>query len=103
MDRALHGVRVIDLGHVLAAPTATMFLADLGAEVIHIEPEQGDDARQFGPFVGEIDKNHSAYFISLNRNKKSMVLNLKHEKGKKSFGSLSRFPTLLWKTLDLLL
>lgn len=83
MDRALHGVRVIDLGHVLAAPTATMFLADLGAEVIHIEPEQGDDARQFGPFVGEIDKNHSAYFISLNRNKKSMVLNLKHEKGKK--------------------
>ena len=83
MDRALQGIRVIDLSHVLAAPTTTMLLADLGAEVIHVEPSQGDDAREFGPFVGEIDKNHSAYFISLNRNKKSMVLNLKHEKGKR--------------------
>jgi CoA:oxalate CoA-transferase len=73
---------VIDLSHVLAGPTATMFLADLGAEVIHIEPPQGDDAREYGPFVGKIDKNHSGYFISLNRNKKSMVLNLKHRKGK---------------------
>ena len=83
MDRPLQGIRVIDLSHVLAAPTATMILADLGAEVIHVEPPQGDDAREFGPFAGEIDKNHSAYFISLNRNKKSMVLNLKHEKGKR--------------------
>jgi len=82
MDGALKGIRVVDLSHVLAGPTATMILADLGAEVIHIEPLQGDDAREYGPFLGKVDKDHSGYFISLNRNKKSMVLNLKHEKGK---------------------
>lgn len=83
MSGALEGIRVVDLSHVLAAPTATMFLADLGAEVIHVEPPRGDDAREFGPFIKEPDKNRSGYFISLNRNKKSMVLNLKHAKGKK--------------------
>ena len=82
MDKALKGIRVIDLSHVLAAPTTTMFLADLGAEVIHLEPPQGDDAREYGPFAGEPGKNSSGYFISLNRNKKSLVLNLKLEKGK---------------------
>jgi len=82
MPRALEGVRVIDLTHVLAGPVATMILADLGAEVIHIEPPHGDDAREFGPFAGEADKNRSAYFASLNRNKKSIVLNLKQEKGR---------------------
>jgi len=82
MNRALQDIRIIDLSHVLAGPTATMLLADLGAEVIHIEPPHGDDAREFGPYAGEVTKNHSAYFASLNRNKKSLVLNLKHEKGK---------------------
>ncbi len=82
-DRALAGIRVIDLSHVLAAPVATLILADLGAEVIHIEPLEGDDAREFGPFIGKVDKNRSSYFISLNRNKKSMALNLRHEKGKR--------------------
>ena len=82
MKGALEGIRVIDLSHVLAAPTTTMFLADLGAEVIHLEPPQGDDAREYGPFAGEPGKNHSGYFISLNRNKKSLVLNLKLAKGK---------------------
>lgn len=82
MSRSLEGIRVIDLSHVLAAPTATMILADLGAEVIHIEPFRGDDARTYGPFAGEPDKNRSAYFISLNRNKKSMVIDLRREKGK---------------------
>lgn len=88
MSGALEGIRVVDLSHVLAAPTATMFLADLGAEVIHIEPPRGDDAREFGPFIKEPDKNRSGYFISLNRNKKSIVLNLKHEKGKKILSEL---------------
>lgn len=83
MSKALQGIRVVDLSHVLAAPTATMFLADLGAEVIHIEPPHGDDSREFGPFVNAPDKNRSGYFISLNRNKKSMVLNLKKEQGKR--------------------
>jgi CoA:oxalate CoA-transferase len=82
MARALEGIRVIDLTHVLAGPIATMLLADLGAEVIHVEPPHGDDAREFGPFAGQPGKDRSAYFISLNRNKKSIVLNLKHEEGK---------------------
>jgi len=87
---ALEGLRVLDLSHVLAAPTTTMFLADLGAEVIHIEPLHGDDARGYGPFVREPDKNRSGYFISLNRNKKSMVLNLKLDKGRDIFRELIR-------------
>ncbi|MBW2673130.1 MAG: CoA transferase [Deltaproteobacteria bacterium] len=83
MKKALEGIRVADLSHVLAAPTCTMFLADLGAEVIHIEPKNGDDAREIGPYVGgEHDINKSSYFISLNRNKKSLVLNLKSDRGK---------------------
>ncbi len=82
MARALEGIRVVDLSHVLAAPTTTMYLADLGAEVIHIEPPQGDDSREYGPFAGRPDKNRSGYFISLNRNKKGMVLDLKQERGK---------------------
>ena len=82
MTGALNGIRVIDLSHVLAAPTTTMFLADLGAEVIHVEPPQGDDAREFGPFSGKPGKNTSGYFISLNRNKKSIVLNLRSDRGK---------------------
>lgn len=65
---------VIDLSRVLAGPYATMVLADLGARVIKVEvPETGDDARQFGPFI----KGKSAYFMSLNRGKESIALNLK--------------------------
>ncbi|RPI11555.1 MAG: CoA transferase [Zetaproteobacteria bacterium] len=90
MPRALEGVRVVDLSHVLAAPTTSMILADLGADVIHIEPERGDDSREFGPFVGGHDRNRSGYFISLNRNKKSLVLNLKHETGKTVLRELIR-------------
>ena len=82
MAQALEGIRVVDLSHVLAAPTTSMYLADLGAEVIHIEPPKGDDSREFGPFVGQPDKNRSGYFISLNRNKKGMVLDLKKDKAK---------------------
>jgi CoA:oxalate CoA-transferase len=82
MEGALKGVRVIDLSHLLAGPMAAMILADLGAEVIHIEPPRGDVAREYGPFAGEVDRNRSSYFISVNRNKKSLVLDLKQEKGK---------------------
>ncbi len=78
MLRALEGIRVIDLGHVLAAPTTSMILADLGAELIHLEPPGGDDSRFFGPFVN----GQSAYFISINRNKKSIVIDLKKPEGK---------------------
>lgn len=86
MGRALEGIRVADLGHVLAAPTASMILADLGAEVIHIEPPSGDDARQYGPFLG----NQSAYFVSVNRNKKGFALDLKQPEGKEVLRDLIR-------------
>jgi len=62
---ALDGIKVIDLSHVLAAPFATMIMADLGAEVIKVEPPFGDDSRQFGPFVeDEAGEQQSGYFIS---------------------------------------
>lgn len=84
MTRPLEGIKVIDLGHVLAAPFCTMILADLGAEVIKVEPPTGDDSRQFGPFIKERESNNyqSGYFISINRNKKSTCINLKTNEGK---------------------
>lgn len=70
----LNGVKVIDLTRVLAGPFCTMVLADMGAEVIKVERTGlGDDSRQFGPFIND----ESAYFMSINRNKKSIALNLK--------------------------
>jgi crotonobetainyl-CoA:carnitine CoA-transferase CaiB-like acyl-CoA transferase len=71
----LEGVRVLDLSRVLAGPYATMVLADLGADVVKVEhPERGDDTRQWGPpFVG----GESAYFLSVNRNKRSIGVHLK--------------------------
>ena len=82
---------MLDLGHVLAAPTAGMILADLGAEVIHVEPPGGDDAREFGPFV----QGQSAYFFSINRNKKSVVLDLKKPAGKDVLRDLIRVSDVL--------
>ncbi|XP_063768321.1 LOW QUALITY PROTEIN: succinate--hydroxymethylglutarate CoA-transferase [Eleginops maclovinus] len=75
----LHGVRVLDLTRVLAGPFATMILGDLGAEVIKVErPGAGDDTRSWGPpFVGA----ESAYFLSINRNKKSICVDMKHPQG----------------------
>lgn len=79
---ALEGIKVIDLTRILSGPFCTMTLADLGAEVIKIESPTGDDTRQWGPpFI----QDESAYFLSVNRNKKSIVLNLKKEKGKEIF------------------
>ncbi len=95
MSGALENIRVIDLSHVLAAPTTTMLLADLGAEVIHVEPPGGDDAREFGPFAGRQSKNNSSYFISLNRNKKGLVLDLKTDRGKKILADLIRISDVL--------
>ena len=71
---ALKGLKVLDLTRVLAGPVCTMLLADMGAEVIKLEvPGTGDDSRGFPPFK----KGESTYFINNNRNKKSIVLNLK--------------------------
>ncbi|MCW5749874.1 MAG: CoA transferase [Alphaproteobacteria bacterium] len=70
----LNGVTVIDLTRVLAGPYCTMVLADLGARVIKVEhPDTGDDSRHIGPFI----KGKSAYFMSINRNKESIALDLK--------------------------
>lgn len=78
-DRLLNGVRVLDLSRVMSGPFCTAMLADLGAEVIKIEmPGGGDDSRHFGPFV----EGESAYFMLLNRGKKSMTLDLKSERGR---------------------
>jgi len=79
MTKPLANIKVLDLTRVLAGPFCTMTLSDLGAEVIKVEiPGTGDDARAFGPFI-----NHrSLYFLSINRGKKSVSLNLKTPQGK---------------------
>src|SRR5918999_4288808 len=75
---ALHGIRVLDLSRVLAGPYCTMFLGDLGAEVVKVEqPGAGDDTRGWGPpFAG----GESAYYLSINRNKRSLTLDLKSKR-----------------------
>ncbi len=81
----LAGITVLDLTRVLAGPYCTMILADLGARVIKVErPESGDDARQIGPFIG----GRSAYFMSLNRGKESIALDLKSDADRAIFESL---------------
>jgi formyl-CoA transferase len=86
-EQPLSDVRVIDLSRVLAGPYCTMMLADLGAEVIKVErPGHGDDTRQFGPpWAG----GESAYYLSVNRNKKGITLNLKSEKGREILRELA--------------
>ena len=81
-DGPLKELLVLDLTRVLVGPYCTMVLSDLGARVIKVEaPEIGDDSRKFGPFIEE----QSAYFMSLNRGKESIALNLKNEEDKKIF------------------
>src|SRR5574338_679785 len=82
MSSALDGVRVLDFSSVLAGPFCTMMLADLGADVIKIEtPGKGDDTRQLGPPFDA--QGRSAYYLSLNRNKRSLTLNLKSPAGQR--------------------
>ena len=69
----LKGLKILDLTRVMAGPFCTALLADLGAEVIKLEPPQGDDYRHIGPFV----QGESALFTLMNRGKKSIVLDLK--------------------------
>ena len=74
----LTGIRVVDATQALAGPFCTMLLADLGADVIKVEPPQGDMTRYGGPFTREdTEKAYGGYFASINRNKRSVVLDLK--------------------------
>lgn len=80
MGKIFEGLKVVDLTSALNGPFATMFLADYGAEVIKVEPLNGDQCRAWGPF--EKNSGESAFFAAYNRNKKSVTLNLKTEKGR---------------------
>jgi formyl-CoA transferase/CoA:oxalate CoA-transferase len=86
--KPLDDVFVVDLSRILSGPICTMLMGDMGAEIIKVEPPPtGDDSRQWGPpFVGGI----STYFHSINRNKKSLGLNLKSEQGRR----------ILWKLIE---
>lgn len=93
----LAGLTVLDLTRVLAGPTCTMLLGDMGAQVIKIErPKTGDDTRQWGPpFAG----GESTYYLSCNRNKKSVTLNLKSERGQQLAAALAAQSDVLIENL----
>ena len=78
MTKPLEGIKVLDLSRILAGPYCTMVLNELGAEIVKVEmPKKGDDSRHFGPFKN----GQSVYFISINRGKKSITINLKSTEG----------------------
>lgn len=84
----LGGIRVIDLTRILAGPFATMMLGDLGAEVIKVErPRHGDETRHWGP---PFDHGVATYYLAVNRNKKSLTLDLKSPSGAE----------ILWRLLE---
>ena len=86
-DQPLKGIRVLDLTRVLAGPYCAMLLGDMGAEVIKIEePGKGDETRGWPPFAG----GESTYFMSVNRNKKSVTLNLKAPEGRELLKKLAK-------------
>ena len=90
---ALNGIRVLDLSRVLAGPWCGMYLGDMGAEVIKVEPPQGDDTRKWGPPFLE---SESVYFLGCNRNKKGMVIDLSIKAGKQLLEKLiPKFDVLL--------
>lgn len=83
MSPPLTGIRVVDLGRILAAPLASQLLADMGADVIKVErPDVGDDARQYGPpFFGEPEDNQSGFYLSANRNKRAITVDHSRPEG----------------------
>src|SRR5436190_13087522 len=97
-DRALPlaGLRVLDCSRVLAGPLATMLLADLGADVVKLEPPGGDESRGWGPpFWGDPADRVSAYFASVNRNKRCIVVNLRTDAGRDLLSRLASRSDLL--------
>ncbi|MDA8143388.1 MAG: CoA transferase, partial [Thermoplasmatales archaeon] len=88
----LQGIRVIDLTQAMAGPMASMLLGDLGAEIIKVEPPSGDQTRSWAPpYINGM----SAYFLSANRNKRSIALDLKSDQGKEVFERLVKTADVL--------
>jgi crotonobetainyl-CoA:carnitine CoA-transferase CaiB-like acyl-CoA transferase len=86
----LAGVRIVDLTQALAGPFCTMLLADLGADVVKVEPPAGDMTRYGGPFTREdTERAYGGYFASINRNKRSVVLDLKTDFGRDALLALA--------------
>jgi crotonobetainyl-CoA:carnitine CoA-transferase CaiB-like acyl-CoA transferase len=90
-DRALHGVRVLDVTQVMAGPYCAMQLCDMGADVIKVEPPEGDSARRMAGAVG----SDSGAFNAVNRGKRGIVLNLKAPQGREAFRRLARSADIL--------
>jgi len=93
LSKALEGIRILDLTQIYAGPYCSMLFADMGAEVIKIEPPQGEIIRDNPPLVkegegGPHDRSRSGYFLTLNRNKYGITLNLKHPKAVSLFREL---------------
>ena len=96
MRGPLSGITVIDLSRALAGPHAAMMLGDMGARVIKVESGTGDDTRGYGPpFVGPEDDPVSTYFLACNRNKESIVLDLKSDEGRETLTRLVRHGDVL--------
>ncbi len=93
--RLLEGVRVLDLSRMLAGPYGSMLLADMGAEVIKIEdPDGGDPMRVMGPPF--LSGGESAYFLAINRNKKSVAVDLTRSEGREVLLDLARAADIVW-------
>ncbi|SDX69745.1 succinate--mesaconate CoA-transferase [Albimonas donghaensis] len=86
---ALRDLKVVDMTHFLAGPFCTMMLADQGADVLKVEPPSGDVTRTFGPFLeGDEEKAFAGYFHSVNRNKRSVTVDLKTDAGREALLAL---------------
>ena len=96
---ALDGLRVLDLTRILAGPLCTMMLGDLGADVLKVEPVgSGDDTRGWGPpFAG----GESAYFLGVNRNKRSLTLDMSRNEGQEILAGLVRKSDVLVENFKL--
>ena len=98
--KALEGIRILDLTRIYAGPYCSMLFADMGAEVIKIEPPEGEIIRDNPPLVkqeegGPHDRSRSGYFLTLNRNKYGITLNLKHPKALKIFNDLLKISDIV--------
>ena len=96
MSGPLAGLRVVDLTVMLSGPYCTMLLADLGADVVKLEPPAGDESRDWGPpFWGDSADRISAYFAAVNRNKRSVVVDLRTDDGRELLDLLASRSDLL--------